>query len=353
MSGEKTEKATPKRRGEARKKGQVARSPEVNSTLVLLATVSTLAVTAPTLASNIQGLLRETLGRAGRPDVSTTTAGGLILHFAEIAFLLIAPVIGAAALSGLAANVLQNKPSLTPSSLRPDFKKISPKSGLKRMGGVQSWVELVKSLLKVAIVAGVAVLVIWPEIGPLTTLGDQTPAQIGSVLSSLLIRLGFFTLGVLVPLAIGDVMWQRYQHEKSMRMSKQEVKEESRQQDIAPEIKGAIRRRQAQMSRQRMLAQVPSADVVITNPTHYAIALRYGRDVSAPRVVAKGADLIAKRIREIAVENDVAIVENPPLARALYAQVELDQEIPPDFFAAVAEVLAYVYRTGRRKLSWA
>jgi flagellar biosynthetic protein FlhB len=353
MSGEKTEKATPKRRGEARKKGQVARSPEVNSTVVLLATVSTLALTAPALGSSIQGLLRETLGRAGSPDVTTATAGGLVLHFAEIAFLLIAPVIGAAAIAGLVANVVQNKPSLTPSSLRPDFKKISPKSGLKRLGGVQSWVELVKSLLKVAVVASVAILVIWPRVSELATLGDQTPSAIGSLLSSLVIRLGFFILAVLVPLAIGDVIWQRYQHEKSMKMSKQEVKEESRQQDIAPEIKGAIRRRQAQMSRQRMLAQVPSADVVITNPTHYAVALRYGRDVSAPRVVAKGADLIARRIREIAEENDVAIVENPPLARALFAQVEVDQEIPPDFFSAVAEVLAFVYRTGRRKLSWA
>ena len=225
-------------------------------------------------------------------------------------------------------------------------------SGFKRLAGVHAWAELVKSLLKIAIVASVAVMVIWPEIDRLASLGDQSPAQILNLTGTLVMRLAFVTIGVLVPLAIADLIMQRRQHEKSMKMSKQDVKDESRQQDIAPEIKGAIRRRQMQMSRQRMLAQVPSADVIVTNPTHYAVALRYGRDVSAPRVVAKGADLIAKRIREIAVENDVAIVENPPLARSLYAQVAVDQEIPADFFAAVAEVLAFVYRTSRRKLSW-
>ena len=352
MSGERTEKATPKRRGEARKKGQVARSPEVNSTVVLLSAIGALAVTAPAMASAMRLLLADVMQRVSNPQITTTTVGGLLSHFATVAFGLIAPILGAAALGALIANLIQNKPALTPATIKPDFKKISPFAGMKRLAGVHAYTELVKSLLKIVIVGAVAVMVMWPELDRLTTLGDQSPAQILDLAGSLVLRLSFFILAVLVPLAVADLLLQRYQHEKSMKMSKQDVKDESRQQDIAPEIKSAIRRRQMQMSRQRMLAQVPSADVIITNPTHYAVALRYGRDVAAPKVVAKGADLIAKRIREIGIENDVTIVENPPLARALYAQVEVDQEIPPDFFSAVAEVLAFVYRTSRRKLSW-
>ena len=204
--------------------------------------------------------------------------------------------------------------------------------------------ELGKSIFKIAVVAGVAILVLWPEIDQLASLGDMTPGEIGAYTAGLVLKLSFFILAVLVPLAIGDLIFQRHQHEKQMKMSKQDVKEEARQQDISPEIKSAIRRRGMQMSRQRMLAQIPSADVIITNPTHFAVALRYGRDVSAPKVVAKGQDLIALRIREIAAEHDIAIVENPPLARALYKAVEVDQEIPAELFAGVAEVLAYVYR---------
>jgi flagellar biosynthetic protein FlhB len=352
MSGERTEKATPKRRGEARKKGQVARSPEVNSTVVLLAAIGALAITAPAMASSLRLLLEDVMARVADPEVSTTTVGGLLQHFAQVALGLIGPILGAAAIGALIANLIQNKPALTPAAIKPDFRKISPMSGFKRLAGIHAWMELFKSLLKIVVVGGVAVLVIWPELDRLSTLGDQTPSQILDLTGALVLRLSFFILAVLVPLAAADLVVQRFQHEKSMKMSKQDVKDETRQQDIAPEIKSAIRRRQMQMSRQRMLAQVPSADVIITNPTHYAVALRYGRDVAAPRVVAKGADLIAKRIREIGIENDVAIVENPPLARALYAQVEVDREIPPDFFSAVAEVLAFVYRTSRRKLSW-
>ena len=352
MSGERTEKATPKRRNEARKKGQVARSTEVNSTVVLLAAVSALALAAPTLGSSLRGLLSETMGRVARPEVTGTTIGGLIGHWAQLAFSLMIPVLAAAAGAAILASVIQNKPAITPAAIRVDFKKLSPVGGIKRLVGTNSWVEVAKSLVKIVLVAAVGAAVIWPEIDSLATLGDQPPSAILDVTDALIVRLAFFILALLVPLATADAIWQRRQHEKSLRMSKQEVKEEARQSDVAPEIKGAIRRRQMQMSRQRMLAQVPSADVIVTNPTHFAVALRYGKDVSAPRVVAKGADLLAKRIREIAAEHDVAIVENAPLARTLYAEVDVDQEIPADLFAAVAEILAFVYRTSSRKLSW-
>jgi flagellar biosynthetic protein FlhB len=352
MAGERTEKATPKRRSEARRKGQIARSTEVNSTVVLLSAVTALAVTASATASNLRALMTETMGRIAQPDVSSETIAGLIQHWASVLGELLLPVLVAAAAGGLIANIAQNRPSVTVAALKPDFRKLSPVAGLKRMVGLQSVAEFIKALGKVAIVAVAAVFVVWPEIPRLTRLGDLPPAAIADLAVSLLARLAFVVIAVLVPLAIADYLFQKRQYEKSLRMSKQEVKEEQRQQDIAPEVKGALRRRQMQMSRQRMLAQVPSADVIVTNPTHFAVAMRYGRDLAAPRVVAKGADLVARRIREIAEEYEITIVENKALARALYHEVEVDQEIPPAFFAAVAEVLAFVYRTSRRKLSW-
>jgi flagellar biosynthetic protein FlhB len=274
-------------------------------------------------------------------------------HWATTIATLLAPVLMAAAAAGVASNVLQNKPGFTPEAIRPDFKKISPIGGIKRLIGPQALAEFAKSIAKLLVIGSVATLVLWPEIDHLSRLSSMTVGAISAYTAGLILKLAFCILAVLVPLAIADLVFQRRQHEKGLKMSKQEVKEEQRQQDVAPEIKSAIRRRGMQMSRQRMLAQVPSADVIITNPTHFAIALRYGRDVSAPKVVAKGQDLIALRIREIAAEHDIAIVENPPLARAIYKQVEVDQEIPAEFFSGVAEVLAFVYRTSRRKMSWA
>jgi flagellar biosynthesis protein FlhB len=353
MAGERTEKATPKRRSEARKKGQVARSQEVNSTAVLLAATGALAISGPAMAAGMSTLIAETMARVAQPDITSQTISGLMTHWATTVAGLLAPVLMAAAAAGVASNVLQNKPGFTPGAIRPDFRKISPIGGIKRLFGPQALAEFAKSIAKLVLVGSVATLVLWPEVDRLTRLSDMTVGAISAYTAALILKLAFFILAVLVPLALADLIFQRRQHEKGLKMSKQEVKEEQRQQDIAPEIKSAIRRRGMQMSRQRMLAQVAGADVIITNPTHFAIALRYGRDVSAPKVVAKGQDLLALRIREIAAEHDIAIVENPPLARAIYKQVEVDQEIPAEFFSAVAEVLAFVYRTSRRKLSWA
>ena len=353
MAGERTEKATPKRRSEARKKGQVARSHEVNSTAVLLAATGALAISGPAMAAGMGRLLAETMARVSAPDVTSTTISGLMTHWTAEIFTLLAPVLMAAAAAGVVANVIQNKPGFTPAAIRPDFRKISPIGGIKRLFGPQALAEFAKSITKLVVVGAVAILVLWPEVDHLSRLSSMSVGAISAYTAGLILKLAFFILAVLVPLAVADLIFQRRQHEKGLKMSKQEVKEEQRQQDIAPEIKSAIRRRGMQMSRQRMLAQVPSADVIVTNPTHFAVALRYGRDVNAPKVVAKGQDLIALRIREIAAEHDIAIVENPPLARAIYKHVEVDQEIPAEFFSAVAEVLAYVYRTSRRKLSWA
>ncbi len=353
MSGERTEKATPKRRQEAEGKGQLARSLEVNSALVLAATFAALALTAPSLRDRLEQLFVDTMARVARPELTTETIGGLAADWTRLGLVLTMPFLLAAAAAGLVANLVQNRPGLRGQALKPDLKRLSPLPGLKRMVGTQSLVELVKSLLKIAVIGTVAFLVLWPQLETLVGVGYQSPGEIGAYTGSLILRLSLWVVGILVPLAVADLLYQRWHHERSLRMTKEDVKQEAKQQDLPAEIKAAQRRRAREMSRQRQLAAVPSADVVVTNPTHFAVALRYGRDVPAPRVVAKGADLLAFRIREIAREHDVSVVENPPLARALYAQVEVGDEIPADSFAAVAEVLAFVFRTSKRTLSWA
>jgi len=191
-----------------------------------------------------------------------------------------------------------------------------------------------------------------PGMRSLASIVGVTPGALAGIAGHTALGVAQRAAVAYVVIGIIDYGWKRWRNERQLRMTKQELRDELRQYGISAEVKAAQRRRQMQLARARMMAAVPDADVVVANPTHFAVALRYGRDVAAPRVVAKGADLIALRIREIASEHDVAVVENAPLARSLYAQVEVGDEIPPLFFAAVAEVLAYVYRTSRRKLSW-
>jgi flagellar biosynthesis protein FlhB len=351
-AGEKTEKATPKRRQEARERGQVGRSPEINSATVLLAVVIVLVGMGPLWYERLGNLLRDSFALSAAHQVTTQTIGPLMGMFLAQIAVLMAPLLGAVLVAGLAANMIQNRPGFSPKALTPDLKRINPKSGAKRLFGSQGALELVKSLLKVAIVAAAATIVIWPALDTLRLLLFTSPEQVGQTTLGLMRALSYAVIIVLIPFAIGDFILQRIIFERSLRMSKQEVKEETRQQDIAPELRAAIRRRAALLARGRMLDAVPEATVIITNPTHYAVALRYEADWNAPRVVAKGADLIAQRIREIGEEHDVAIVPNPPLARGLYASVDLDQEISPEFFLAVVEVLTFVHRSAQRRFSW-
>lgn len=353
MSGERTEKPTGKRLSEARSRGQVARSPEVNSTLVLLGSFATLAIAAPAMWTTLSETFHDTIVRTANPDLTTTTVPGLMNGWMHTVAGLLLPLFAVAAVAGVTANVIQNKPGLMLSGIKPDFKKLSPVPGLKRMVGPEALIELGKTLFKVAVVGTVGFLVIWPELPTLMHMDQMSTGEMATYAGGLISRLVFAIILILVPLAAADLMLSKRRHIKSLMMSKQEVKEEARQQDIAPEVKAAIKRRARDMARKRMLGDVPTADVIVTNPTHYAVALRYGKDVAAPRVVAKGADLLALRIREIAEEHEITIVENPPLARALYRQVEVGQDIPAEYFGAVAEVLAFVYRTSRRALSWA
>ena len=350
MSENRTEAPTPKKREEARKKGQVARSADVNSAAVLLAGFAVLAASAPGLFHGYQQVLQEGLVRTGDPSIVSQDGIQALRDWAIRAMLpLVAPVALATVTAGVVASVLQVRPRITPEVLKPQFSRIDPRSGIRRLFGVQSLVEAAKAIAKTAVIAGAAFVAIWPQLGSLAALTGLPPGAIATELGSTIARLAFGVCLALAALAGFDFFWQSYRLNKQLKMTKEEVKQEARQQDVSPEVRGAIRRRQFQQARKRMLAEVATADVVITNPTHFAVALRYDGSRPAPEVVAKGQDLVAAAIREEAAKHEVPVMTNPPLARALYREVELGQQIPDAFFAAVAEVLAFVYRTAGRR----
>jgi flagellar biosynthetic protein FlhB len=267
----------------------------------------------------------------------------------EKGLVLALPLALVALVVGVLTMAAQIGVKITPQTLKPSIQKINPLNGLKRIFGKDGLVEALKSIAKVATIGAVGFFTLWPDLPRLATLVGLAPheivATLGSMVKGIALRaaVAFLVIGVL------DLVWQRRKHEKQLRMTKDEVKQEARQTDLAPEVRGQIKRKQFEQARKRMLADIPTADVVVVNPTHYAVALRYDGEQPAPQVVAKGVDLVAKAIREIAEEHGVPVISNPPLARALYKQVELGHMIPDEFFQAVAEVLAFVYRTfGRR-----
>jgi flagellar biosynthetic protein FlhB len=350
MSGDnKTEKPTPKRRNEARKKGQVARSTDINSAAVLLVGFATLAITAPAMWEGTSTIVREGLARTADPSIVSQGGMADLTSWGLRAMVpLVAPVAAAAVFAGVTASVLQVRPKLTFETVKPQFSRIDPRAGFKRLFSMSSVFEAGKAIAKTAVVAIAAWMVIWPRLTSLASLTGAPPATLLTQLGAIVLRMAFSVSIAFAVLALVDYAWQRRRFEKSLRMSKEEVKQEARQQDVAPEVRGAIRRRQFQQARRRMLAEVATADVVITNPTHFAVALRYDGTKPAPELVAKGQDLVAQAIRQAAQEHGVPVLSNPPLARALHSEVELGQTIPEAFFAAVAEVLAFVFRTSRR-----
>jgi flagellar biosynthetic protein FlhB len=350
-AADRTERATPKRRQEARKKGQIARSAEVNTAVVLLATVGALAVFGPRMLTNLEHVVRDGLVTAGDPDNAARGSVSSVLRDAFVSLArAVAPIAAVAMGAGLLASILQVRPQLTPSALKPSFKKLNPLTGVKRVFGVNALVECGKAIAKTLVVGAVTFFAVWPQLQSLGALVGLSPDALPGFTGGMVMHIATRAVLALLVLAAIDFAWQRYRHEKSLRMSKQEVKQEARQSDVAPEIRSQIRRRQLEAARRRMMADVPTADVVVTNPTHFAVALRYDGTRPAPEVVARGADLVAAAIREVAREHGVPVLSNPPLARALYHDVELGQVIPDRFFAAVAEVLAFVYRTSGRRV---
>lgn len=349
-SGDKTEKPTAKRRSKAREEGQVARSTEVGSAAVLLATLGALAATAPRLLHASETILTSGIARAGHPDTVTTSGvQGLFSWGMRAVAGALLPVVAAAMAAGMIASVLQVGLKFRAKPLKPSFDKINLAKGLKRMFAPSQLVELLKSLTKIAVVGTVAAMALWSRLPTIGTLVGMPPGRLLVELSHLVFSIGLRVGAAMAGIAALDYVWQRYRHEKQLKMTKEEVKKEVKESDVSPEMKGQQRRRQAEGARRRMLADVPTADVVVVNPTHFAVALRYDGTKPAPEVVAKGVDLLALKIREIAREAGVTIVHEPPLARQLYRDVEIGQQIPEQLFTAVAEVLAFVFRTARRR----
>jgi flagellar biosynthetic protein FlhB len=349
-ASDRTEKATPKRRSEARKKGQVARSTDLGGAVVLLAALAALAAFGPGIVDGLAGTMRGMLADAAHPDKVSAAGLAPLLQGAGMALVVaVAPVALACLLAGLAANVAQVGFRLTPAGLRPDPKRLNPIQGAKNIFGANAVFETFKSSGKVAIVGAIAAMALLPNMAGLAALVGIEPPQLGSEIASRAAGIAWKAGAAYLLIAFADLAWQRRRFDKQLRMAKDEVKREQKEEAVSPELRASQRRRQQQMSRGRMMAAVLGADVVVANPTHFAVALSYDGERAAPVVVAKGQDLIALEIRRVAEENGVPVVENPPLARSLFDTVALEAEIPEDFYRAVAELLAFVYRTANRR----
>jgi flagellar biosynthetic protein FlhB len=340
-----TEEPTAKRLEQARESGDVVKSGEINTFILLGGGTLAIAMfgkqTALGLAHSLTMFLEQ-------PDTMSVDGAGLSAIFRSLLpqiAIVLGPFFAVMIVAGVGGHVLQSRPSLSFDKIIPDFSKVSPMAGFKRMFGPEGWMNLVKGLAKIAIV-GVAIWTqLWPERGGLEAILNQTAGMVVSDMMHLLFKVLMAALSALAAIAGADYFWQRMRFLSRNRMSKQEIKEEYRQNEGDPTIKAKIRQLRHERSRKRMMAAVPTATVVIMNPTHFAVALRYeSGKTAAPICVAKGVDALALRIRAVAEENDVPVVENPPLARALHAAIEIDEPVPAEHFKAVAQVIGYVMR---------
>ena len=346
MAGEKTEKPTQKRLDEARKKGNVAKSQDLNGAVVLLAGLFTLLATGHSTVAHVREVMTTSLTQLQDPSVVSMGGIGQVLVFTgKEAMLACAPVAIACVVAALLVNLAtMGKPQISLEAIKPQPKKLNPVQGFKSIYGPNALFEGAKSVIKVAVVAAIVAMSLLPQLGSLGALVGIGPLELTGRLIDMIGALAKRAAIAYLFIGVADFAWQKRRHIKSLKMDKQEVKDESKQQELPAEVKGAMRRRQLAAARARMMAAVPTADVVVTNPTHFAVALKYDGTKPAPEVVAKGQDLVALKIREIAADHRVPVVENKPLARSLHASVEVGQPVPEELYEAVAQVLAYVYR---------
>jgi len=347
---ERTEAPTPRRRAEARKKGQIAKSPEVNTALILLLGFLLLQKTGPNPFATMTLLMQDTLGKLDRPDITVTALfhGGLMLSW--ILARSTGPVILGLLFAGVLANIIQVGFFLSLQPLVPDPQRINPVSGFQRTFSKRGLEELAKSSSKVGIVGLISFQAVWGQINTVTMLSRMPLTASLQAIAHIGLDVGLRAGAVILVLAAMDYLFQRYEMEQNLRMSRQEIMEEMRSTQGSPQMKARLRAQQRQMAMSRMMQDVPKADVVITNPTHYAVALRYdAKTMKAPYVVAKGQRLVAQRIREKAQEHNIPMMENKTLARSLFRLCEIGKEVPISLYQAVAEVLAFVYSLkGRR-----
>ena len=346
---ERTEDATPKRKDDARKKGQAVRSTELPPAVGLLAGVMTLHATGPMMWGGFSDVMKNGLSALARPDLTGRDAVGVVGQSVLAGSYAVMPVLAALLIGGVTTSLLQTGFIVSTKAITPKFDKLNPMTGLKRLFSPQTGFELLKMVLRLTIFIAVAVSVAQQVIQQMLHLGNTgllgVPALLGDALYTVILRIavagGF--------LAALDYTFQRWRFNKDLKMTKQEIRDEMRQSEGDPQVKQRMRRLQRQRAKQRMMQEVPKATVIVTNPTHYAVALRYeSGKMRAPVVVAKGRDLMAQQIKAVAAQHGVPVVENPPLARTLHASVAIGREIPYHLYRAVAEVLAFIYKLKRR-----
>jgi len=345
FSGEKTEKATPKKRDDARKKGQTAKSQDVNTAIILLAVFLFLTFSASYIGNIVFDLFNQTFQEYMLMELTENTVQVITMDIMKELALLLGPIMLVALLAGLVSNYIQVGVMFTTKPLEPKLEKIDPIKGFKRIFSLRAIVELLKSILKISFVGAITFVILWKNIDQVLSLSFKSVGDSLATMASLTVQMGIAASLALLFLSLFDFLYQKYDFEKNIRMSKQDLKDEHKNIEGDPLIKSKIKQRQREMAMRRMMQEVPEADVVITNPTHFAIALKYDENkMDAPYVVAKGVDYLAQKIKYIATENDVVMVENRPLARSLYDSAEIGDAVPEEFFKAVAEILAYVYR---------
>ncbi len=346
---EKTEEPTSRRLLEARKKGDVLKSMEVPSAAVLLFGLLALYMMKGFMYNHFLLVMRHYLGRLDTISITPGNMMPLTIEAMTFFAILVAPLMAVILLTALGANYAQVGVLFSTEKLAPKYEKIDPIKGLQRLFSMQTLFNTFKSIAKLAIVGWVAYTVVKENIHNLLPLMDQSPLAIFIFYAKVSFWMFLKTALIIAFLALLDWLFQRWQFMKKMKMTKQEVKEEAKNTEGDPHVKGRIRSIQMEMARKRMMADVPQADVIITNPTRLAIAIRYdSATMAAPQVVAKGAGVIAHRIKEIARENNIPLMEDKPLAQALYKTVEIGEEIPANLFQAVAEILAHVYSVKRK-----
>lgn len=341
---EKTESATPKKREDARKKGNVPQSREIPSVFVLLSSLSVFYFAGGWMFGQLGEIMRAVFNQITYSHLGVASTHTLFWQLFLKVILLLSPLLLVVAVAGIAGNVSQFGFMLTGEKLRPKLDKLNPIAGLKRLFSMRSLIEMFKSVFKVIIIGSVAYAVMRRELDQIPAMIELSTASVLTFIGSVSLKMGYYTCLVLIILAALDYLFQRWQHERDLRMTKQEVKDEHKQSEGDPMVRSRIRSAQREMAMRRMMDQVPGATVVITNPTHLAIAIKFDRSMPAPMVVAKGAGHVAARIREIAARHQIPVIEEKPLARTLFKSVEIGHYVPVDLYKAVAEILAYVYR---------
>lgn len=349
---QKTEDPTPKRLKEMRDKGQVAMSREINNWAMLFASTLIVLWVGPWLLRNLTGILKPFIEL---PHMLLTDPYGIqhvmIEALKEVALYMAVPAL-VLVIVAIIAPLVQVGPIWSLEPIKPSLDKISLIKGLGRLFSLKSIIEFLKGIAKLVIVGAVISAILWPFMGEVNQHVGETTVATLIVVKDLTIKIMAAVLAILFVVAVLDFMYQRFEFMKKAKMSRQEIKEEFKQTEGDPHVKGRLRQLRQERARRRMMADVPKADVVITNPTHFAVALQYDpQKMNAPVMIAKGVDAVALKIREVAKENKIPLMENPPLARALYASMDLDDEIPAEHYKAVANIITYVFKLKGKKLS--